>query len=102
MRTYTTPTHHLEIEGVDLTDCNVYVTYRQGTSTITKQVEPVIVDGSTTLSVTFTQAETATFGLGLVEVQVNWVYPNGARDATEIEGVEMLRNLLESELSYDE
>lgn len=100
MRRYTTPTHELLVEGVDLTGCDVYATYRQGRRTRTIRVEPEQTEEGTVLHVPFEQIETAEFRVGPVDVQVNWVHPDGQRDATEIASVMATQNLLDEVVPY--
>ena len=114
MRRWTTPTHELFVEGVDLTGCAVYVTYTQESSSdvfgpctfapITRTVEatPHMDEDGTTLYVEWNQDESAMFHEGKIDVQVNWVYPSGKRDATNIVQIKATRNLLSEEVDFDE
>lgn len=100
MRKWTTPTDTIIVDDIDLTGCDVYATYSQGISSITKKVEPKAIEGGTELNVTFTQKETARFRPGPAKIQVNYVFPNGERDATKTAYVEVTENLLAKEVKY--
>lgn len=95
---YTTPTHEHRVKGIDLTGCDVWVSYEQGFAQVDAR-GAVEYDGSdSTVTVALTQRQTARFKEGKVLVQINWVYPNGKRDATEKKVMRVLGNLLEREL----
>ena len=98
---YTTPTLQLIIEA-DLTGADVYATFRQACRELTKQNPTATVDeGVTTLSIPFTQEETADFADNLpVSVQVNWITPGGPRNATEIATFRTFANLLDEMIAY--
>lgn len=91
---YTTPTYTLTIEGVDLSQYSVLVTFRQGSKTVTIEDAVVTSDGTdTTITATMTQAQSALFTVGTMEVQVNWL--NGShRDATISKAIAVDRQLL--------
>lgn len=101
MRRWTTPTHELVVEGVDLTGCDVYVDYKQGSRTRRVKCEPEYDGSDTVLEVTWTQEQSAVFKPGEVEVQVNWITEAGDRDATKIATFEATRNLLNEEVAFD-
>lgn len=95
---YTTPTHEHKVKGIDLSGCDVWVSYQQGQANLNCRAE-VEYDGEDSLvTVSMTQAETARFREGVVSVQINWLYPNGRRDATTRKDMEVLDNLLAKEL----
>ena len=99
MRRYTTPLERLTVKRVDLTDYDVYVTYRQGRVALTISDPEVSLDGGDTIIQTrLTQRQTAGFRGGTVRVQVNWVDSLGNRDATVIKDVDVSEQLLEEEL----
>ena len=75
----TTPTfrHTFTEESLDLTTANnVYVTYKQGTKSLTKTGEDIEVEPKA-VTVYLTQKETLTFKDGTLESQVNWTGANG-------------------------
>lgn len=97
MRRYTTPTVELVIEGIDLTGCEVYVTLSQQGSEITTTIGDgdMAYDGEdTTITVAYTQEETARLTEGRAKVQVNWLDSNGARNCSSIATVQVTGNLL--------
>lgn len=101
IRKYTTPIQELIIDGIDLTDKEVYVTLSQREVTYTFEGEDLTLayaDGSTIISFHLTQETTAAFDESLVAVQVNWM-DNGERNATSIECVKIKHNLLEEVLT---
>ena len=112
MRRYTTPTQVLTCKGVDLTGCNVWVTYSQGLQqgtvtpannvcTIRADALTVESDGTdTTIEVPLTQLQTARFATGRANVQVNWMDSDNVRGATNIGHFTVDQNLLEMEVSY--
>ena len=100
MRRYTTPTHELTVVDADLSGCDVYVSYKQGSRTREVMVEPVLEGEDTHLSVPWTQEETALFNEGMLQVQVNWITPEGLRTATEVGQVQVGPNLLAREVEF--
>ena len=102
MRPYTTPTHDIVVEGKDLTGCDVWVSYQQGARERDVKVEPEFDGTDTVLHVPWTQQQTAVFAPGSVEVQVNWVYPQGERDASETAIIDVEKNLLRREVEFGE
>ena len=82
---YTTPVFTLTFseEHLDLTEAtDVFVTFRQAGKAMTVTGEDLTVEKKT-ISVSFTQEETAEFCVGDVEIQANWVI-SGKRAASEI------------------
>lgn len=102
MRRYTTPTIGLCIEGIDITDADIYVTFESKDNTVTvKNPDAAYENGNTIIECPLTQEQTASFGLtNQVVVQVNWVYSNGKRNATEIKAVSISDNLIEKVVEY--
>lgn len=99
LRLYTTPTYTLHIPGVDLTAYDLYVTFRQYDTVVTKtDVTATYADDETQILVSLTQEDTAQFmDRPGVYVQVNWL--NGSiRKATNIAELPPLKNLLEEVL----
>lgn len=91
---YTTPTLELRIEGIDLTECELLVTFSQGTQRLDVTPSNVTYDGSTHILVDLSQEQTAMFFDGPVNAQVNWIDVAGNRDATKIASLEWHGNLL--------
>lgn len=105
MRRYTTPTVPMTVP-VDLTGAEIHVTIKQGARKIQKTGADVVSvydseSGKTELSVSLTQEETGTF---LAEkkayVQVNWIFSNGIRDATNIKQIDVSENLIAEVITY--
>jgi hypothetical protein len=101
---WTNPDVECVVHGVDLTGCKVWVSLQQG-KTREIDVDDVDVsyaDDATTAIAHLTQSQTGTLKTGSVKVQVNWITPEGKRDATYVKEEEVYVNLLEREVSYDE
>lgn len=97
MRRYTTPTMELVVQGIDLTGCDVYVTLWQQGDEITTRVgadDMARDDEGTTITVGYTQEQTASLDEGRAKVQVNWVDGEGRRNATAIAAIQVSGNLL--------
>lgn len=98
---WTTPTHVHTVRGVDLTGFDVYVSYKQGRNELTIPAGEVAHDGTdTTVTVRLTQKQTGSFKAGTVKVQINWVTPEGNRDAVLVKSVEVDENLMAKEVGY--
>lgn len=98
---YTTPTDELTVKGVDLTGYEVWASYRQRSHKLDVQADSVTYDGTdTTILVPLTQEQTGAFCAGQVSIQVNWLTPEGKRDATTIKTVEVGANLLDRVMEY--
>lgn len=104
MVNYTTPTISLIVEGVDITQHDIYVTIEQGKTELIKKGSDLIVskDGEdTSIILTLTQEESAMFDYNnRAAVQVNWITSQGVRSATEIKTIRVLQNLLDKVVSY--
>lgn len=105
MRRFTTPSIPMTVP-VDVTGADIYVTIKQGPKKLQKTGEDVVSvydseSGKTTLTVTLTQEETGAF---LAEksatIQVNWIFSDGTRDATNIKKIEVSENLLSEVIQY--
>ena len=102
----TTPTFTLKLKrsyDIDLTHATVYVTLKQGQTTITKSGQQLtLVDGKT-VQFTLSQAESLSLVLDKsVEVQLNWTYSdNGVikRAATKVIKLDLEKQLLKQELT---
>ena len=95
----TTPTFTLTFpEGTDLTQASsVYVSFQNGDTRFDKTGSDVTVT-ERTVELSLTQAETLALNSGSVMIQVNWVYPNGTRAASEIVSCLIGDNLLGEEI----
>lgn len=105
MINYTTPTITLTVEGVDITQHNVYVSLEQGVRELTKTGSDLILQSQqtdTVITFTLTQEESASFDFRKnVSIQVNWITSGGVRAATEIKSIDVMRNLLDEVIQYD-
>lgn len=108
MRRYTTPTHDLVVEGIDLTGMDVWVTYRQDGRRLVKmgpdELESVTYDedaDESTITVSLTQLQTAQFAVGKrAKVQVNFIDSEDRRNATVIKEITISENLLDEVVEY--
>lgn len=93
----TTPTFVFEVDpeyNIDFTQAdNVYVTFSCFGEKLTKSGQNVSVD-ERTVSVYLDQEETLSLLGSEVEVQLNWTYEDGSRNATEVVRMHMTKNLL--------
>lgn len=98
---YTTPTHSYVVEGIDLSGCDMWVSYQQGDAKLDVKATTVSYDGiDTTATVNLSQEQTGAFEPGTVKVQLNWVYPNGKRDAVSVKSIDVGRNLIPRVMGY--
>lgn len=91
---YTTPTIELKIESIDLTTCDLLVSFSQDMQRLDLKPSNVTYDGYTHILVELSQEQTALFFEGPVKVQVNWLDDAGHRDATKIGTLEWHGNLM--------
>lgn len=93
---YTTPVFTLTFteKDLDLTQASdVYVTFTQASTSITVTGESLDVEEKT-ISVSFSQEETARFCVGDVFIQANWL-ASGKRAASEVVTYEFTEQLLQ-------
>lgn len=103
MRRYTTPTVELVVGGIDLTSCDVYVTlWQQGSEVTTRPGEgDMAFDGTdTTITLRYTQEQTASFEEGRAKMQVNWLTEDGERNCTSVATVHVTGNLLRKVITH--
>lgn len=108
MINYTTPSISLTVENRDLTSADVYVTIEQGFVELVKKGTDLTITTDTHNQITDTnivfvlsQEESAMFKFGQsAAIQVNWINASGVREATEIKGVGVMRNLLDRVIAY--
>lgn len=100
---YTTPTIPFEIEA-DFSLAEVIVSFVQDCTQLDKVVDDyTVADGVTTFDVSLTQEETARFDARKpVHVQVNAIFPDGIRAATNIQRIKAFENLLDQVVEYDD
>ena len=101
---FTTPTVPVIIEGPDLSECDVYITFRQGPVSKTfknPDSERYEQGGYTAYYCAFTQGDSARFRPGrAVQVQANAVDTEGYRVMTNIASAKALPNLLDVREDY--
>lgn len=101
---FTTPIITLEVEDIDLTDQDIYVSVEQGDTELTKSGDDLTVafsEGNTNITFTLTQIESALFRYDRkVAIQVNWISSSGVRAATEIATIPVMKNLLAEVIEY--
>lgn len=106
MINYTTPSITLEVEGVDLTGQDTYVTIVQGQVELTKSGNDLTISYNSTTETTtivfvLTQEESASFQFSRsAQLQVNFINSSGVRDATNIATIDVLKNLLDEVIAY--
>lgn len=101
----TTPTLILQIPNRDLRECDIIVTLQNLSKTLNKKNEDMEIeyrDESTYLSIWFSQQDTLAFSKGTADIQVNWLYNDGNREATETETVDIGKNLYSKVMKYGE
>lgn len=91
----TTPTFVLTLpQTVNLEQAeNVYFTFEQVGRKITKTGTDLTISGNT-VTVSFTQQETVLMSVAQAQLQLNWTYADGSRACSNIETVEVTKNLL--------
>lgn len=86
-----------EVDGIDMTQVTQpHVTFRQGYIVI--DVTDIYVSDSTHFTVLLTQAQTARFQPGYIQVQLNY-FDGGERKASEVVEISASLNLLKRILS---
>lgn len=107
----TTPDYVLTIEGYDLTDKTVFVTFAQGRNRFTKGNDDIEITTSTdvvdsveittsAIALTLTQQDTLFLKAGSVSIQVKWIDSDGKVLATNIAVAEISQALLERVVAY--
>lgn len=93
----TTPTFTLKLpNSVDLTEAaSVYFNLTQAQTQIQKTGEDLTVSAHQ-VEVYLSQAETLSLAIGNAEIQLNWVYANGARACSNIVMIPVTKNLLKA------
>ena len=98
---YTTSTEEFVIDGLDLTGYEVIVSLSQDLVELEGKASSVTYDGNSThVFLPLTQEQSAMFYEGDVYAQINWVTPDGIRDATLKTKVEWYDNLLDRVMTY--
>lgn len=94
----TTPTLTMTFadDELDLTAASgVYVTLKQNNVEVTKTGTDIAV-APKQVEVALSQADTIQFVEGLVNVQVNWIFPDGKRACSDVKAFQMSKQLLKA------
>lgn len=83
MRRGSTPTNTFDVD-LDLRGATVFISYEQEGAVIIEKTGEDVDIGESQLSLTLSQEETLKFHPGKVFIQIRYVFPNGAADASEI------------------
>lgn len=94
----TTPTFILTLQDADLTNTNVYVTFKQDELLLTKSGSDLSIEQNV-VSVYLSQEETLKFQRGNLYIQVNWTFDNGKRACSEVALVKVDNNLFNGVLA---
>lgn len=88
-------------ESLDLMNAAaIYVTVAQGKKIVTKKSgDPGVTVDHHVIHVKMTQQETLSFDVGVVEIQLRWLMPDGSAEATEIARVNNKGVLLKEVIS---
>ena len=101
----TTPTYVLSIEGYDLTDATVFVTLQNGNKQFTLEGDRLTVaceDDTTTITFSFSQAETFRLPTGTLLCQVRWVNEDTSAFVTDQVQLAVNPVLLKKVIEYAE
>ena len=100
----TTPTLVLTIAGHDLTDANVFVTLENGKKQWTLEGDRLTIanaEGSSTITISFSQEETFRLPTGTMKCQVRWVTSDNAAYVTDTVNLSVNGVLLQKVITYE-
>lgn len=83
MRRGSTPTNTFTVD-IDLTGATLFVSYEQMGKVIVEKTGEDLTVTSTSISLSLSQEETLRFKPGEVLIQIRYVFPSGAADASNI------------------
>lgn len=83
MRRGSTPVNTFDVD-IDLRDATVFVSYEQGGAVVVEKTGTDLTIESDKITLTLTQEDTLAFKPGGVDIQIRYVFPNGAADASNI------------------
>lgn len=96
----TTPTFVLTLpQAVDLSQASSVVFVLSQENTIIEKKDAALTIEGQTVSVYLTQSETLKLHAGSAKLQLNWVYADGSRAATDIKSIRVTENLLKKVIS---
>ena len=105
MRRGSTPTNTF-LTDIDLSNATVYVSYEQKGQTVLEKTgtdltfAPGTEQGTYTITLELTQADTLKFLPGTVLIQIRYVFPDGSADASNIIQTSAERIIKDGEISY--
>lgn len=83
MRRGSTPTNTFDVD-LDLRNATVFISYEQDGAIVVEKTGEDLTIGESQISLSLTQEETLKFHPGKVFIQIRYVFPNGAADASDI------------------
>lgn len=83
MRRGSTPTNTFTVP-IDLTTATVYIDYEQDNGIVIEKTNSDMTIESDKITIELTQEDTLKFKPGFVYIQLRYVFPNGAADASNI------------------
>jgi len=83
MRRGSTPTNTFDVD-LDLRGATVFISYEQDDKVVIEKTGEDLDIGESQIALTLTQEETLLFHPGKVFIQIRYVFPSGAADASEI------------------
>ena len=100
MYTGTTPTLTFTFADFDPSDADsVILTFSVGNRPFLELDEGDLTITSSAISVALTQAQTLAFPLGSVRCQINFLFDDGSRAATDIVHINIFQNLHSAEMT---
>ena len=103
MRQGTTPTYAVTVEGKDLSDKTVFVTFKSKWAEVTKTGDDltIVYDGTNSIiAFKLSQQETFELPTGEIEIQVRYIGADGEAKATETKTIENLKGLKQGVIEY--
>ena len=94
-----TPTNVFNV-NVDLTGAKIYITYKQGNKIVVEKTGADIQVEQNKLTTRLSQEDTLKFTPGAVRVQIRYVRPDGAADASNIIETRAEEILKDGEIKY--
>lgn len=83
MRRGSTPTNTFDVD-LDLRNATVFISYEQDGAIVVEKTGEDLTIGESQIALSLTQEETLKFHPGKVFIQIRYVFPNGAADASDI------------------
>lgn len=83
MRRGSTPTNTFDVD-LDLRNATVFISYEQDGAIVVEKTGEDLMIGESQIALSLTQEETLKFHPGKVFIQIRYVFPNGAADASDI------------------